>query len=187
MTIRVPVKRASNSHRNRSSRVASPLPRVLPFGLSQRKERMQTDNTSEFPKTVEALAALDATRDIPFLAFQCALHGIQLQNPNPTPMEALRAAENHLHNHRCRRLCDFPGGQQAWASVCNDLGQFIKQLRPLATASDTKVDSQADMQSGTRNGTPPGTTSGPRNSTPETSTSFFIDQIQQFLTDFDPK
>jgi hypothetical protein len=86
------------------------------------------------PATLADLAALDATREVPYLKARCNRMGIHIPNPNPLPPEIIPYIERRLAEHNKRRamfLSDRSGDYFEWKAIQEDLEQFISYLDSL--------------------------------------------------------
>jgi hypothetical protein len=171
----------------------------------QTHQSTHNDHTQPpFPKTLAELTALDASNAIPFLKSTCDLLNVPLLDQNPTPAEALNAARQHFQQHQRRAIVEYPGGESAWTKTYRDLCQFISNMEKLC--AEIQSSNQAGTTSGTQSGTHTGTQSGTPSGTPNQSTNSnpanprsstqpkaddsqsktFLNQIEEFLADFDP-
>ena len=86
------------------------------------------------PATLADLAALDATREVPYLKARCNRMGIHIPSPNPPPPEIIPYIERRLYEHNKRRsmfLSDCSGDYFEWKAIKEDLEEFISYLRSL--------------------------------------------------------
>jgi len=86
------------------------------------------------PATLAELAALDATREIPYLKARCNRMGIHIPTPNPTSSEIIPHIETRLSKHVAigpRALSDRSGDYFEWKAIKEDLEEFITYLRSL--------------------------------------------------------
>lgn len=86
------------------------------------------------PATQAELAALDATRGVPYLKAICNRIRIHIPNPNPPPAEIIPYIENRLAEHNNRRrhiLSDCSGEYFEWKATKDDLEEFITYLKSL--------------------------------------------------------
>jgi hypothetical protein len=94
-----------------------------------------------FPKTLAELAALDATREIPYLKALCNRRHIYVPGPNPTPAQIIPIIEQRLRDHE--RSCPdprFPINDLAieWKAIHTDLYEFLTELQQLAPPPSIK-------------------------------------------------
>src|ERR1041385_4850364 len=90
------------------------------------------------PATLADLAALDATREVPYLKARCNRMGIHIPSPNPPPPEIIPYIERRLYEHNKRRsmfLSDCSGDYFEWKAIKEDLEEFISYLRSLQNSS----------------------------------------------------
>jgi hypothetical protein len=101
------------------------------------------------PATLADLAALDATREVPYLKARCARMGIRFPAQNPTPTETLPLLESRLAEHnklRSRFLSDCSGDYIEWKLIKEVLEEFIAYLRKLKDSPAPKPSSSAQNQ-----------------------------------------
>jgi hypothetical protein len=87
------------------------------------------------PTTLADLAALDATREIPYLKARCNRIGIQIPNANPPPHEIIPHLERRLAEHNKRGamfLSDRSGDYCEWKAIKEGLEEFLSYLRTLS-------------------------------------------------------
>src|SRR3954471_3335538 len=110
----------------------------------KRKERMKFIDTSEipFPKNVEELAALDATREVPYLKALCNRRFIGTPGPNPTPAQIIPIIQQRLDLHLTQKpsdCSDHAGLMLEWKLILEDLQEFLTNLRSLLSETPKKV------------------------------------------------
>jgi hypothetical protein len=99
-----------------------------------------------FPKTLTDLAALDATREVPFLKAICNRRGIHIPGPNPTPAQIIPTIECRLADHLarpCQSLNPHSGDYVEWHLIHDDLAEFLQNLRHLAAQTPAVAQSRS--------------------------------------------
>ena len=90
-----------------------------------------------FPKNRTELAALDATREIPFLKAHCSRRGIHVPGPNPTPAEIIPYIQKRLDSHNQnipQHRTEHSDVYFEWKLTHQDLTEFLQNLRNLLPA-----------------------------------------------------
>src|SRR5262245_28753895 len=110
------------------------FPRLQPNAKGIRMKHIDTLQIP-FPKNMDALAALDATREIPYLKALCNRRFIHTPGPNPSPKQIIPVIEQCLATHRSLR----PSGCTEhtdifveWRLFEEDLADFLSQLKSLS-------------------------------------------------------
>jgi hypothetical protein len=91
-----------------------------------------------FPKNMDALAALDATREIPYLKALCNRRFIRTPGPNPPPEQIIPIIEQCLATHRSLRpigCIEHADIFVEWRLFEEDLADFLSQLKSLSPTS----------------------------------------------------
>jgi hypothetical protein len=98
-----------------------------------------------FPKTLTELAALDATRAVPYLKSLCNRRFIHVPGPNPTPAEIIPYIQKRLDTHNKnipQHRTEHSDLYLDWKLAHQDLTEFIQDLRNLLPPSVPSVSSE---------------------------------------------
>ena len=94
------------------------------------------------PATMADLAALDATRETPYLKARCNRMGLHIPNPNPPPAQIIPYLETRLEKHIAtgpQAYSDCSADYFQWKSIKEDLEEFISWLKSLIASAQNSA------------------------------------------------